>query len=168
LTTAAPITNFTPAYVSGSVLQPDSRYTNLFSFNQYDNFGNIEEDQKTSDLKTVYLWGYSGRYPVAKIVGSNYATVSSVVPQNQIDTAISNGHGTLMSVLNTLRTDSRTKHAFITTYSYAPQIGITSQCDPSGKVTSYTYDAFGRLKLIIDQFGNILKRFDYEYQAANQ
>lgn len=168
LTSASPLTNFQPAYVSGTALQIDTRYTNLFSLNQYDNFGNIEEDQKASDLKTVYLWGYSGRYPVAKIVGSNYATVSSVVPQHQIDTAISNGHGTLMSVLNTLRTDSRTKHALISTYSYAPLVGITSQCDPSGKVTTYTYDTFGRLKLIIDQFGNIIKRYDYEYQTSNQ
>jgi hypothetical protein len=60
------------------------------------------------------------------------------------------------------------KGALMTTYTYAPLIGMTTQCDPSGKLTFYTYDGLGRLKLIKDQYGNILKRYDYEYQTSNQ
>ena len=60
------------------------------------------------------------------------------------------------------------KGSLMTTYTYAPLIGMTSQCDASGKITYYTYDGLGRLKLIKDQYGNILKRYDYEYQTANQ
>ena len=60
------------------------------------------------------------------------------------------------------------KGSLMTTYTYAPLIGMTSQCDASGKITYYTYDGLGRVKLIKDQYGNILKRYDYEYQTSNQ
>jgi YD repeat-containing protein len=53
------------------------------------------------------------------------------------------------------------------TYTYAPLIGITSHCDASGKLTYYTYDGLGRLHMIQDQYGNIRKRYDYEYQTTN-
>jgi hypothetical protein len=59
------------------------------------------------------------------------------------------------------------KGALMSTYTYAPLIGMTSQCDPSSRLTYYSYDTMGRLKLIKDQYGNILKRYDYEYQTGN-
>lgn len=60
------------------------------------------------------------------------------------------------------------KGAQMSTYTYSPLIGMTTHCDPSGHLTFYTYDGLGRLHLIKDQYGNILKRYDYEYQSANQ
>jgi YD repeat-containing protein len=60
------------------------------------------------------------------------------------------------------------KGSLMSTYTYAPLIGLTSQCDPTGKITFYTYDGLGRLKLIKDQYGNIIKRYDYQYQVSNQ
>lgn len=54
--------------------------------------------------------------------------------------------------------------AQMTTYTYDPLIGVTSQCDINNKIIYYVYDSFGRLKLIKDQNGEILKRYDYEYQ----
>ncbi|HEY6505034.1 MAG TPA: hypothetical protein VIZ28_13745 [Chitinophagaceae bacterium] len=54
--------------------------------------------------------------------------------------------------------------AMMTTYTYAPLIGMTSQCDANNRITYYEYDSFGRLKLIKDQDGNILKTFEYKYQ----
>jgi YD repeat-containing protein len=60
------------------------------------------------------------------------------------------------------------KGALMTTYTYFPLVGMTSQCDPSGRLTYYTYDGLGRLKLIKDQYGNIIKRYDYQYQTSNQ
>lgn len=130
----------------------------------YDSKANVLETGKANDIKDVYLWGYNGQYPVAKIVGSNYATVSSVVTQAQIDGAISNDQ-TLRTLLNTLRTDSRTAGAMVSTYTYKPLVGITSETDAKGKTTYYEYDGLGRLKLVKDQNGMILKQYDYQYQA---
>jgi hypothetical protein len=54
--------------------------------------------------------------------------------------------------------------AEMSTYTYNPLIGMTSQCDKSNIITYYQYDGFNRLKLIRDKNKNILKSFDYEYQ----
>jgi len=60
------------------------------------------------------------------------------------------------------------KGALMSTYTYIPMVGMTTHCDESNRIAYYIYDAFGRLKLIKDQYGNILKRYDYEYQTTNQ
>jgi hypothetical protein len=50
------------------------------------------------------------------------------------------------------------------TFTYSPIYGITSQCSASSQITYYSYDGFGRLKLVKNQNGMILKQFDYQYQ----
>jgi len=56
--------------------------------------------------------------------------------------------------------------AQMTTYTYAPLVGVTSQCDVNNRITYYEYDGLNRLKLIRDQDNNIIKRFDYQYQQS--
>lgn len=53
--------------------------------------------------------------------------------------------------------------ALMTTYSHAPMIGMTSQCDPNNKIMYYDYDSIGRLMDIKDQNGNIIKTYKYHY-----
>jgi len=55
--------------------------------------------------------------------------------------------------------------AQMTTYTYTPLVGMTSQCDVDNRVSYYTYDALGRLKYVRDQDGNIIKTVDYHYQG---
>ncbi|NII27333.1 hypothetical protein HB364_19745 [Pseudoflavitalea sp. X16] len=57
-------------------------------------------------------------------------------------------------------------NAKMTTYTYAPLIGMTSQCDASNKIIYYEYDGFSRLKFIRDENKNVLQQFDYKYQQA--
>ena len=57
--------------------------------------------------------------------------------------------------------------AQMTTYTYEPLIGMTSQCDANNKITYYEYDGFGRLKTIRDQDRNVIKNMDYQYQKPN-
>jgi hypothetical protein len=56
-------------------------------------------------------------------------------------------------------------NAQMTTYTYTPLLGMTSQCDVDNRVSYYIYDALGRMKYIRDQDGNILKTIDYHYQG---
>ena len=55
------------------------------------------------------------------------------------------------------------KDAFMTTYTYDPLVGMTSQTDAKGQTTYYEYDDFQRLKWIKDQQKNIIKAFNYNY-----
>jgi hypothetical protein len=54
--------------------------------------------------------------------------------------------------------------AQMTTYTFEPLIGMTSQCDANNKISYYEYDGLGRLKLIRDQDKYIIKQFAYKYQ----
>jgi hypothetical protein len=56
------------------------------------------------------------------------------------------------------------KDAQMTTYTYEPLVGLTSQCDINNNVTYYEYDTFSRLKTIRDKERNIIKVIDYKYQ----
>ena len=54
--------------------------------------------------------------------------------------------------------------AQMTSYSYDPLIGVTSVSDVNNKPVKYEYDGFGRLVLVSDFIGNILKKYNYYYR----
>ncbi|TDW97475.1 RHS repeat domain-containing protein [Dinghuibacter silviterrae] len=58
--------------------------------------------------------------------------------------------------------------AQMTTYTYTPMVGKTSETDPAGHSVNYTYDAFGRPQLVMDQDHNILKDYAYSYGSQSQ
>ncbi|SEO10871.1 hypothetical protein [Mucilaginibacter sp. OK283] len=53
--------------------------------------------------------------------------------------------------------------AQMSTYTYAPLVGMTSSIDAKGLTTYYEYDAFQRLINIKDKDNNIVKHTDYHY-----
>jgi hypothetical protein len=53
--------------------------------------------------------------------------------------------------------------ALMTTYSYTPLVGKTSECDASNKITYYQYDPYNRLDIVLDQDHNIIKKYCYDY-----
>jgi hypothetical protein len=61
------------------------------------------------------------------------------------------------------------KGALMTTYTYVPLVGLSSQCDANNRISFYEYDALGRLGIIRDLEGNIVKKICYRYngQAEN-
>ncbi len=62
--------------------------------------------------------------------------------------------------LNSLRA---IPNSFVTTYTYKPLIGISSETDPNGRTKYYEYDNFNRLSIIRDHDNNILKKICYNY-----
>lgn len=55
--------------------------------------------------------------------------------------------------------------AMLTSYTYDPLVGVTSEMAPNGSTTFYEYDTLGRLKLVRDEEGNITKSYSYKYQG---
>ena len=55
--------------------------------------------------------------------------------------------------------------AQMTTYTYDPLVGMTTQMDAGSRATYYEYDGLQRLKRVRDQDYNILKTIEYAYQT---
>lgn len=60
------------------------------------------------------------------------------------------------------------KDAQVSSFTYHPLYGKTSESDTNGRTTYYEYDAFGRLKLIRDSDKNVVKAYDYHYVVQDQ
>lgn len=130
------------------------------TFDLFDSKGNILQITAKDGVPASYIWGYNGLYPVAKIVGKGY---NDAIAQSGINlTLLSNipDDITGQAELDKLRLLTG---ALVTTYLYRPGIGITMETDPRGRNTYYSYDNIGRLTLIKDHDGNVLKKICYNY-----
>ncbi|MGO4291517.1 DUF5977 domain-containing protein [Chitinophaga sp. RAB17] len=148
-TIIAPATSETS--VAGNVLEKQA------SFDQYDAHGNLLQFTDRSGIVTSFLWGYNYSYPVAKITGIDYATIALTVNPGTIQSLTDDS---LRSALAPLRSLS---NGFVTTYTYMPLVGITSETNINGRTIYYEYDGLNRLQLIRDHDNNIVKTFCYNF-----
>lgn len=58
--------------------------------------------------------------------------------------------------------------AMMSTYTYCPLVGMTSEIDPRANTTYFAYDAFGRLATQSNKDGNIVKQLCYDYAGQAQ
>jgi len=142
----------------------DERCKLKLSCDNYDSFGNILQFHLENDINNVFVWGYNYFYPIAKIENAIYSQVIAAldcsIQDLQTKTEVE-----LRYIFNNLR--ENLYDAMITSYTYKPLVGMTSETDPAGKTTYYEYDAFGRLETIKDQDGNVTKHIDYNYIEEN-
>lgn len=160
LTTASP--TFDSSRVSGNNITRDIRFR-LESTIKYA-AGNIVEMKVNEEPFTSYLWGYNSQYPIAEITNASYSDVSaSLGGQAVIDqlNGTSVSENLIMQKMAALRTSIPNAH--ITSHSYKNLLGIASKTDPRGVTEYYEYDDFGRLNMVKDFEGNILKTYCYNY-----
>jgi YD repeat-containing protein len=55
-------------------------------------------------------------------------------------------------------------NAQMSTYTYDPLVGMTSETNEKNVTTYYEYDSFGRLSVVKDQDRNVIKTYDYHYK----
>jgi len=127
----------------------------------YNEYNQIKQMLGKDDVYTAYLWGYNNQYLVARVTGTDYATASSKVTQTVLDNPSSDA--ILQTELNKLRTIPNTQ---VISYTYMPYRGITSIADLRGVVSSYTYDALGRLILSRNNDNNITGKYSYIFQST--
>ncbi|MBO9620948.1 MAG: hypothetical protein J7539_18145, partial [Niabella sp.] len=133
----------------------------IYKFAKYDRLGNIIEMEKSKNIKEVYLWGYKGLYPVAKIIGDkgfDEIISASGLDMTQLNDPVSDE--SLRSYLSSLRSIPGVQ-ASIYTYKY--HVGMTSETNAEGRSIYYEYDNFGKLKMVKDDAGKILKKYCYNY-----
>jgi len=130
---------------------------------RYDADGNLQEQAKSDDIREVYLWGYNNEYPVARIIGSTYSAVSPLVTASILNRPLS--EQALRTELQKIRTALSGSSAQVFTYTYIPQLGVSSETDAAGRTTYYQYDQLRRLITVKDLDGNIIRQFEYKYQV---
>ncbi len=54
--------------------------------------------------------------------------------------------------------------ARMTSYTYDPVLGKTSECDENNRIRYYQYDPYGRLHIIRDEQSNIIKMYEYNFK----
>ncbi|SMD37973.1 YD repeat-containing protein [Reichenbachiella faecimaris] len=118
--------------------------------NDYDARANPIEIEDKNGITTSYVWDNYGQYLKEKIVNVSLAEV--------IDS---------FSDEYSFRDQPALADALITSYTSKPGIGITSQTNPDGLTTRYEYDELNRLKYIIDNDNNVVKRYDYNYSLLS-
>lgn len=128
-------------------------------YHRYDNYDNPLEVSKADGTRISYIWGYNQSYPVAKIGNAKYSDI-----QEALGIGFSVPNGLSSSQETALRNLPNT---MVTTYTYAPMIGVTSITDPKGNTIYYQYDEFNRLKHVKDKDGNILSKNEYNYANQN-
>lgn len=139
----------------------------------YDQYLNPEFVRLNDTQDRVYVWGYGGRYPIAVIDNMNStslqasANLRSAILQLEAYRKIENqGDCTNLRNLNAAIRSLLPPSAHITTYTYDPYFGMTSETDDSNLGTVYTYDTFGRLTAKYDQ--NYRKIEEYNYHLKLQ
>lgn len=156
-----PNTRIYPSAVYASLL--NNSLEKRLETSLYDGSGNVLEQRKADDVKEVYLWGYNKRFPVAKVLGSDHATVQGFVNQSILDAASSDA--AIRTEVQKVRAGLASTNAQVYTYTFKPQVGVTSETDARGRTTYYEYDEMNRLHLVKDHDGNILKMICYNYHG---
>ena len=140
---------------------------NIVSYDQYDANGNILQYTTKGSIPTAIIWGYKNTQPIARIEGATYqeaaALAADIIAKSNEDVD-ADKEKALMNALDTYRNQSAFKNHSITTYTYDPQVGVTSITPPTGIREFYKYDSMNRLQSVVDANNNILKEFNYHYK----
>jgi YD repeat-containing protein len=145
-------------------LPPAGRYMPKVQLSYEPTSANLQQAQRIQDVPTTYVWGYQNTLPLASVQN---ATASQV--QNAL-TAL----GTSLATLATVTDEQQLRSTFaqlrqqlpqarITSLTYQPLVGVTTQTRPDGRLLRYEYDGFQRLLRVRDEQGRILTQQEYKY-----
>ena len=134
----------------------------------YDEGHNPQYVKLNNTLDRIYVWGYGGRFPIAVIDNMDYTTfqastnlrseISQLATYRKIETM---SDCTNLRNLNAGIRSLLPNSAHITTYTYDPYFGMTSEIDDSNLGNIYTYDTFGRLSAKYDVYYRKIEEYNY-------
>jgi YD repeat-containing protein len=120
----------------------------------YNYNGNPISTVDRNGVKTFYLWGYNGLYPVAKIVNADYAKIKHISGLSEEP---------LPSGLSEKQIEGLYKlsNCEVSVYDYQPFVGISMMIDSDGIRTYYGYNKDGKLTFVHDGEGNLQSTYLY-------
>lgn len=150
----------------------EDQETTTIVFDHYDNVGNVLQTSKRAGStgqniasKSSYVWGYNKSLLVAKVENASIFQVNNTgFDQATLDNP-SATDTSIRDQINTIRNEL--PKAFVTTYTYSPDIGLTSLTDPKNQTSYFNYDAPNRLTKVKDFDSNILSENEYYYKHVS-
>ncbi len=134
----------------------------------YDDWHNPEYVKPNDTQDRIHVWGYGGRFPIAIIDNMDYTTyhTSTTLKSKLQQLATYRKIGTVTACMNLRALNEEIRallpdSAHITTYTYDPYFGMTSEIDDSNLGTIFTYDTFGRLSAKYDENYKKIEEYDY-------
>ncbi len=155
-----PIDNYIKYTVTAGM---DSRLQRQLTFDVYDSHGNILQYTRRDGVPVSYIWSYKGQYPIAEIKGATYEQVKTLLGVIYVTDFDNSLYPDVVELGSRLRTAFQDQPVFVHTFTHKPSVGIASQTDPNGITTFYEYDDLGRLHIVRDHEGNVLKEKEYHY-----
>ncbi len=136
---------------------PSLNYKTKISYEDYDSKGNPTQLVDEYGVRTSYVWGYEGLYPVVKAVNVKREVLNTklgITAHEPLQDGLSDPNENDSFPLFDI------DGALINLYYYEPHVGMTKYCDPTRRWTYFSYDAFGRLIMKWDDVGAVET---YEY-----
>ena len=131
--------------------------TEYLSYDCYGNPVEIRSDKRNN----VYLWGYSGKYLIAIIENASEQDVRSALNIESLS-EVSVKKTPDNRIGDILR--AALPNSLVTSYTYLPGVGMSSQTSPDGQTIYYEYDGKGRLSYTYRMDGDrksIIEKYDY-------
>jgi YD repeat-containing protein len=141
----------------GSTIVTERSLTGKFSFS-----GRLDKTLIHPGNYTVTLWGHP--WGTVTVNGQAGTALANVGDWRLFEWKMTNVSSVTILADNVDEVRLYPSNATMTTYTYNPLIGKTSECDASNRITYYEYDDLGRLQFIRDENRNILKMYEYNYK----
>lgn len=126
--------------------------------------GRVEEYRLPNGVYVAQVWGYNNTAVVAELKNVRYSSIASatLTAIRNASSAATYNYTNLVNALNQLR--AAHTEGLVTTYTYKPQVGLSSSTDANGLTTTYLYDDFNRLYQVIDPNGKAINRYEYNFK----
>ncbi len=157
-----------PSVNSKGKMDKNAAYEYLEHYYAYSSTGRPMQINRRGEAPVALYWGYNDRYVTARAencihyaIDSNQNFKNYMSQLENFGTVTDSNRATFNELNRLLRQTLST--ALLTTYTYDPLLGITSECNPSGDTIFYEYDSYGRLARTRNTNGEIIQEYEYHY-----
>ena len=150
-------------------VEMNAAYEYLEHYPSYNTSGHPWQISRRGEPSVVLDWGYNHRYVTARVENITYSELEddlnfhTYMARLKEYTIITDSNRAAFNQINKYLRQFLPSGALLTTYTYDPLLGITSECNPLGDTIFYEYDSYGRLARTRNTNGEVIKEYEYHY-----
>lgn len=158
-----------PSVNAQGKMDKNAAYEYMEHYPAYNANGRPLQISRRGEPSVVLDWGYNDRYVTARVENATYAALENdlnfhtYMAQLEEYTLITDSNRAAFNLINQRLRQFLPSGVLLTTYTYDPLLGITSECNPSGDTIFYEYDSYGRLARTRNTNGEVIQEYEYHY-----